>query len=151
MQNRACSECGLPFFRWQGELRPQEFCRRGHPARGPQVFPGVPRWLAGRLNEHFPNEVRIWHGRKLQNKREAESFVLNALTEYAPIWDHQGHTGQVLIAEPYAVANDLFVRLVGDFASRLKVDHAIGRTPSWHAPWFNECLRIEFFLPGVRP
>jgi hypothetical protein len=161
--SRGCRWCGLSFF----EFDPTTFqrgnqhlclkCRVNLPPRGARVFHGVPDWLGPRFNETLELEVFRFlhrHGEgsrrhRLVGKSETGTFILNALPEYASIFDHSGHSGRTWVHEPYQSASDPeFLALVAGLASRLEVDHAVGRTPSWHRCWDPGCVRVEFFPPG---
>jgi 5-methylcytosine-specific restriction endonuclease McrA len=52
---RECAECGLPYFRWCGEWRPDEYCVRGHPPRAGKVRQcRPPTWLKEAVNRGYP-------------------------------------------------------------------------------------------------
>ena len=113
-------------------------CAANTPPRGAEVFRGLPKWLGHALKAGFSGDVLVL---------SAENFLERRLQS---VFDHAGHdVQQNLILEPYAKQTREFEEKIAVFAKRLGVGHSIS-VPSWHAPYWSDCLRITFFKPEVR-
>jgi hypothetical protein len=99
-------------------------CSENPPARGAEVLSGYPRWYEQWLRKNHRRE-----------------------REYSALLDHCGHDKEKsFISEPYADLTPEFTARVAEFATLLGVRHSIS-LPSWHAPFYRDCVRLTFFNP----
>jgi hypothetical protein len=154
-----CAECGAVYYWLGGQWNPEEYCRRGHPPRGAQVFRGAPTWLRSALNVVYSEEIKNsfnhleGHRTKLASQHEVESFLINHIKRGFPclisFLDHTGRDADGnFVSEPYAKnCADCLTAAIA-FAERIGVRYELTQ-PSWHCPWCDDCVRMTFFKPKL--
>ena len=129
MKELSCAWCGKRFlsakkFEGYDEQKCSD-CVKNNASRGSKVFAYArPRWLTNRLEA-----------------------LIRERAEYDDVFDHWGRdSNDDLVAEPYATRSPEFDAAVAALAVVLGARYSI-TTPSWHAPYISDCLRVTFFKP----